>query len=802
MSNSDTKKPIKSIVDSVSESASDQSLNGIASIKVSSNSSDTEEIFVESNRFADLVSKSALKLTRNSNENQSINESSYVTIIGNNSNNILTGTLESDRIFARAGDDVIKPGLGNNIVNGGKGTDTVSFEDVSSQGYGVIANLKYDIAKVVEPSMVAGRSGYNIRSLFTIGNSTPNGYTPPGEPDGIGAYALDSDTVRILVNHEVTNEEGYAYTVNGSVSLTGARVSYFDINKTTLAVESGGLAYTKLYGYDGKLITDANQLGIPILENGQLTYQGRNEDGTTLGLDRFCSGSIFEANEFGSGNGFVDRIFFAPQETTDGVYVPINVDTGEAYLAPALSYGHWENLAAVDTGSQDKVAMILGNDWSGLPVPILLYVGEKNAKGDGSFLDRNGLAEGKLYAWKSYNSNYTDPTNFFGSGTSSAGEFVELDYYDPSKAGTEGYDAYGYALEQTVTDMAIATGAMSFARIEDQDTNPNDGTQVVFNATGRSTLFDGADTWGGTYTIDLDFSGSGSPKGSLNILYDGDYDPNHAIRSQDNVDWSKNGYIYVQEDAAADWNSVVNVNANDGSIIRLDPKVVGGNPTTVAEIDRSTLLPVGSTDAVAGEIGEWETSGILDVSELFGYEQPGSLFIFDTQAHGIEEDPSNLVEGGQLNLLYALGVKPSGPAPIGTTKLTSIENLTGSNYTDKLTGNSGVNVLKGMAGDDLLDGGTGNDILYGNTGNDIFVLNRIGTDSMMDFTAGSYVPGSLVKGDRIGLSNGLKFTDLSFATFTNGTTSGTSISKDSQILATVLGVEVNILSSSQNFVSV
>ncbi|MBW4552709.1 MAG: hypothetical protein KME35_16600 [Aphanocapsa sp. GSE-SYN-MK-11-07L] len=72
----------------------------------------------------------------------------------------------------------------------------------------------------------------------------------------------------------------------------------------------------------------------------------------------------------------------------------------------------------------------------------------------------------------------------------------------------------------------------------------------------------------------------------------------------------------------------------------------------------------------------------------------------------------------------------------------------------------------------------------------------------MDFTAGTYVPGSFVKGDQIGLSNGLQFTDLSFDSFTNGSTSGTSISKGSDIPATVLGVEVSVLASTQNFVNV
>ena len=48
-----------------------------------------------------------------------------------------------------------------------------------------------------------------------------------------------------------------------------------------------------------------------------------------------------------------------------------------------------------------------------------------------------------------------------------------------------------------------------------------------------------------------------------------------------------------------------------------------------------------------------ETSGILDVSELFG-EPGGSVFVYDVQAHGIEDGPiaeQDLVEGGQLGYL-------------------------------------------------------------------------------------------------------------------------------------------------------
>ena len=66
-------------------------------------------------------------------------------------------------------------------------------------------------------------------------------------------------------------------------------------------------------------------------------------------------------------------------------------------------------------------------------------------------------------------------------------------------------------------------------------------------------------------------------------------------------------------------------------------------------------------DQDAGNAGEWESSGIVDVSTLFGWD-PGTLFLIDIQAHGIEDQDDfnadsrivdgDLVEGGQLVFLY------------------------------------------------------------------------------------------------------------------------------------------------------
>ena len=72
----------------------------------------------------------------------------------------------------------------------------------------------------------------------------------------------------------------------------------------------------------------------------------------------------------------------------------------------------------------------------------------------------------------------------------------------------------------------------------------------------------------------------------------------------------------------------------------------------------------------------------------------------------------------------------------GATRLTNIENLTGSALSDTLTGDANANALSGLAGSDALNGGAGNDTLTGLTGNN--TLNGgPGNNSMDGGAAGS-----------------------------------------------------------------
>ncbi len=82
--------------------------------------------------------------------------------------------------------------------------------------------------------------------------------------------------------------------------------------------------------------------------------------------------------------------------------------------------------------------------------------------------------------------------------------------------------------------------------------------------------------------------------------------------------------------------------------------------------------------------------------------------------------------------------------------------LEGGNGNDYLYGDEGDDILRGGNGDDILFGGNGFNRLTGGAGSDVFTLGAgTGFDTITDFNLGS--------GDRLGLSNGLSFSDLTIS---------------------------------------
>ena len=541
-------------------------------------------------------------------------------------------------------------------------------------------------------SMAFGLNGYTVSApLFTVGETfyytdgdlnatTAGNYTPPGILDGLGAYELDEHTVRVFANHELTFPDGYPYEVSdgkgSTFQMTGTRVSYFDIDKFSKDIVDAGLAYNVIYDANGNIASDTSFLPA---------------DQESDGLTRFCSAMLVEPLEFAPNNGkgrgkgrenssfprgIVDRIFFTGEETggrfsgTGGAEWALDVETGELWAVPAMGRGAWENITQVDTKNADTVAFILADDTSPFDfdnddvkeaAPLYLYVGTK--KPAGNFLERNGLSGGKLYVFVADDPTVVSPVQFNTAGTL-PGSWVEIDNSPtgtPSNDGSTGFDEYGYPTQGTLWLRAKELNAFQFSRPEDVATNPDEGAMAVLASTGRESDFGGADQFGTIYTIETDF---GDMDADLTIIYDGDYDPAGTLRSPDNLEWADDGMIYVQEDKAVSTSLYTSINGDESGIVRLDPWT--GEAVRVAEIDRTVVLDASLpvwTDAVdeaPAEVGKPESSGILDVSKLFG-EPAGSLFLFDVQNHGIDDQErwnpdsriqdEDLKEGGQLLFL-------------------------------------------------------------------------------------------------------------------------------------------------------
>jgi secreted PhoX family phosphatase len=329
-----------------------------------------------------------------------------------------------------------------------------------------------------------------------------------------------------------------------------------------------------------------------------------------------------------------------------GTVWALDVADGALWGVPEMGRGAWENVTPLDTGDGGRVAVLLADDTA--LAPLYLYIGSKR---DGGFLERNGFADGQVFVFRADDGRTTAET-FNGNGSRLAGHFVPIEIFGPGVCQRSDIrcDPAGYVDAPSQFTMAEEVGAFRFSRPEDLATDPANPRRAVLASTGGSAVR--ADRWGTLYLIDVDFDSDGLPA-TITILIDSDANqpsPDHGLRNPDNLDWADDGVIYVQEDPShGDFGSD---SGQEASIWRVDAE--SGAADRIAMIDRKASLPDGMRDFKAGKFGAWETSGVLDVTDLFE-TAPGEILLVGTvQAHGVTGgaiDDFDLVEGGQLYFL-------------------------------------------------------------------------------------------------------------------------------------------------------
>ena len=520
-------------------------------------------------------------------------------------------------------------------------------------------------AQTDEAPMMLGHNGYSTTALLTVGEFVANidggkDYQLTGLPDGMGAVELDDNTIRVFTNHEFSQSRGTAFSLaNGAEFPSGARVSIFDIDKDTLEITRGGLGIARVV-VDGGIELDPGNIDQYISDYSI--------------INRLCSATMA-----GPADGLRDFIFFTGEETAGGREWALDAATRTLYEVPAMGNGAWESaivVPTVGTPAEGLTVVVLGDDSTGRP--LYMYLGEQGSQ-DAGFLERNGLADGQLYALVTRTGANTN-TEFAGTGRYVPCSWVALASNNPSE------DITGDGRINRADDIqnmrnlvaeAGAIGAFFFSRPEDASVNPVHRhprqAQVVFASTGRVTNLgdidgDGVndminDPWGTSYvvTIDLGAIARGDPGASggnlragLRVAYDANEPDNRdfGVRSPDNLDWADDGFIYIQEDPSI--GSFGDTSGIEASIWRLNPhNSRHARATRIGVMDR-TAVPDGQFDTDPDELGEWESSGIVDISEFFDGAPGGSIFVFNVQAHSVRGGNigrDNLVQGGQILML-------------------------------------------------------------------------------------------------------------------------------------------------------
>lgn len=451
--------------------------------------------------------------------------------------------------------------------------------------------------------------GVSTTSIFTVGD-TVGGYRMVGIPDGLGAFNnADGSSFNLMMNHELGGASG----TTRAHGQTGAFVSRWNIDRNTLAVNSG---------------RDHNTSS-----NDAYEWTGSgwsNAPSSAQRWNRFCSGDLAAASAFSwNGLGTTNRIYLNGEENGNEGRAYAHIATGpnanQTWQLPHLGKFSWENSVANPYSQQKTVVM--GTDDS-TPGQLYMYVGNKT--GSGTDIERAGLTNGNLYGVR---------VNGLSNELRAAGASGRFDLFSHGDVSTTS--------GATLNTASNSAGVTNFLRPEDGawDTRAGHENDFYFVTTDRFNTT-GTDGHSRLYRLRYDDITNPTAGGSITMLLDGfSAGPN----MMDNLCIDGMGRILIQED----------IGAQDplGKIWLYDTN--SGGLAQIAQHDPLRFNPGAAQFLTRDE----ESSGIIDAADILGQ----GWFLLDVQAHyGI---PGELVEGGQLLAMY---VDPRiVPAP-GATALALI----------------------------------------------------------------------------------------------------------------------------------
>ena len=536
--------------------------------------------------------------------------------------------------------------------------------------------------------------GVEVTPLLTVGDVLPSGYRFEAIPDGIAVRPRGQGRVDLFVNHE-TGKVPFPYNTaaptaaNGENDFDNSQVSRLILNQHSAGVLNGSFVITSASGYQrfcsNYLAGPAEDFDREILLTNEESpdYVFRQEDSWPP--------AIGDANE---------------REV--GLVVALDVRTGKHKPIYGMGRHNHENSVAIPGYGHPVV--ISGDDtFTSGPITGTFPAGAVPAQSQvysyiAPSTDALMADEGDLWAFVSDTpevKNYYDVLP--GSGTAVTGHFIKVPREIATGLKADGTEVkaadFGYPAPPTngswqldlrsTTPLGVdgpqwvleywsdVNNVFQFVRIEDiaYDKRPGMGNVVYLVDSGRgrraSQSLDTPNfrsTNGRVWKMVLDPQDP-TVVTSLTVFVEGDDNPVQTlneVHQPDNIESTQTGILLTEDPGSSQQFPIGSTDPN-ATTGRLWYVPFSGTPEVVAAIDQSA--DGGPTDVdgrAPGNLGAWESTGIVDASAAFG---PGA-FLVNVQAHTlwIEQAPGDdnngdgqpdftyKREGGQLMLIRIPGI--------------------------------------------------------------------------------------------------------------------------------------------------
>ena len=494
-----------------------------------------------------------------------------------------------------------------------------------------------------QPSMLTtgDRSDVTFKPIATVGETLPGGTVFESVPDGIALRTRGQGRVDVYVNHE-TSTVPFPYTPSAPTE-SNSQNDFRNAEVSMLAL---------------------NQHSAGVLTSERVISSEEN-------FQRFCSNFLAWTE-----HGFDRAILFTNEEAVDwvnrsgkawpatigspaarqaGLVVAHDVKSGDTRAIWGMGRHNHENTVAIP--GFDELVLLSGDDtFTSSPSQSQLY----------SYIAEDTDAvwndEGSLWAFVSNDPAYDEYEDFLpGSATSVSGRFIEVPrmiatgvkadgtelmssdvgFPAPPNDGTWQRDPNGVGVDgpQWVLEYWSKTnGVFRFVRVEDLAYDKRLGMDnVIYIAdSGRGTA--GASqarrsTNGRIWKMVLDPSDPRTVT-SLSIFVEGDDNPVKTlgeVHQPDNLETTSGSLLITEDPGSSQQFTQADAGLPNATTARLwRVPLAGGAMEVVAKVDQSADEGPTDVDATTsrGNLGAWESSGVVDASAAFG---PGA-FLMTVQA--------------------------------------------------------------------------------------------------------------------------------------------------------------------------